>query len=165
MRTPCGHEFCKPCLDRLLRTAYRHSCPMCRAELSAEFIDSLHGAHAHARSTPRGLARLRVRLTPPRLALADAEDAEENRAWLRDVRAHMRLSGRVAEPGDGTEGEGGAAGAGAGVVVAVAAAAAAARTARSHSFEWLRSSWGLPDTYLGWSWGTNPWTTRPRGPT
>ena len=65
VRTPCGHEFCMNCLHRLLRTAYRHSCPMCRAKLAPDFVDSLH----------------------------EAEDEEERRAWLRDVRTHMRQSG------------------------------------------------------------------------
>jgi hypothetical protein len=65
VRTPCNHEFCMNCLHRLLRTAYKHSCPMCRAKLEPEFVDSLH----------------------------EAEDEEERRAWLRDVRTHMRQSG------------------------------------------------------------------------
>lgn len=64
VRTPCNHEFCMNCLHRLLRTAYKHSCPMCRAKLEPEFVDSLH----------------------------EAEDEEERRAWLRDVREHMRQS-------------------------------------------------------------------------
>lgn len=64
VRTPCDHEFCMNCLHRLLRTAYKHSCPMCRARLEPDFVDSLH----------------------------EAEDEEERRAWLRDVRTHMRQS-------------------------------------------------------------------------
>jgi hypothetical protein len=53
------------CLHRLLRTAYRHSCPMCRSALSGDFVESLH----------------------------EAEDEEERRAWLSDVRKHMRHTG------------------------------------------------------------------------
>lgn len=64
VRTPCKHEFCMNCLHRLLRTAYKHSCPMCRTKLAPEFVDSLH----------------------------EAEDEAERRAWLRDVRTHMRQS-------------------------------------------------------------------------
>ena len=67
VRTPCGHEFCMNCLHRLLRTAYRHSCPMCRTRLQPDFVDSLH----------------------------EAEDEADNTAWLRDVRKHMRQNGSV----------------------------------------------------------------------
>lgn len=73
VRTPCNHEFCMNCLHRLLRTAYKHSCPMCRAKLPQEFVDSLH----------------------------EAEDEEDVRAWLRDVRAYMRQSGSSQQDASG----------------------------------------------------------------
>jgi hypothetical protein len=64
VRTPCNHEFCMPCINRLVRTAHRNKCPVCRGALSSDFIESL----------------------------SEAEDDEENRAWLRDVRTHLRQS-------------------------------------------------------------------------
>ena len=73
VRTPCNHEFCMNCLHRLLRTAYKHRCPMCRAKLPQEFVDSLH----------------------------EAEDEEDRRAWLRDVREYMRQSGSSQQDASG----------------------------------------------------------------
>lgn len=111
VRTPCGHEFCMNCLHRLLRTAYRHSCPMCRSTLSADFVDSLH----------------------------EAEDDEERRAWLDDVRKHMRHTGTTSGPLGATDAAAatagtprGVGGMSAGVPATGAAAAVQLRVGNSH---------------------------------
>lgn len=67
VRTPCGHEFCLSCVQRLVRNtaSTRTKCPLCRRGLDDGFIKGL----------------------------SEAEDEEENRAWMRDVRTHMRLTG------------------------------------------------------------------------
>eukprot|EP00754_Rhynchopus_humris_P020750 Rhum_TRINITY_DN14713_c4_g1::Rhum_TRINITY_DN14713_c4_g1_i1::g.111460::m.111460/K03174/TRAF3; TNF receptor-associated factor 3 len=47
--TPCGHEFCPPCLQKAVQ--HREECPMCRRPLSLNEVDALTLSEATCRAT------------------------------------------------------------------------------------------------------------------
>ena len=107
---PCGHEYCKSCVEELRQKGVDRSCPLCRKPLPPgpdKLFDLGHGMYMKIKGAiDRGRPGVDVRTPWPALSGEQQREMDEARAMLREAadQGHMEAQfhcGVMYEFGDG----------------------------------------------------------------
>ena len=100
---PCGHEYCKSCVEELRQKGVDKSCPLCRRPLPPgpqKLFDLGYGMYAKIKNAiERGRPDVPIETPWPALAAEEQREMDEARSMLREAadQGHLEAQAHVGD--------------------------------------------------------------------